>query len=205
LTKFFVPVSTTGIMFALSRPVLFAFVSRTPNGLLAIAALRIAFDFSMLFQQAANQFRHFFISFGFDDIQAKRRFMVVVALGITAIMAAFALTPLSNWIWGSVMGVPAELMDSSVEVLMIMCLMPAVIVYRNYFHSRLMHLRRTAGMAYGGILRVAGIFILAAATFQLHMLNHLSAAAILIFGFVIEALIAQNANQRAVRTATPGG
>ncbi len=205
LIKFFVPVSTTGIMFALSRPVLFAFVSRTPNGLLAIAALRIAFDFSMLFQQAANQFRHFFISFGFDDIQAKRRFMGVVALGITAIMAAFALTPLSHWIWGSMMGVPAELMDLSVEVLMIMCLMPAVIVYRNYFHSRLMHLRRTAGMAYGGILRVAGIFILAAATFQLNLLNHLSAAAILILGFVIEALIAQNANQRAVRTAMPGG
>src|SRR5690606_7804625 len=57
LTGFFVPVSTTGVMFALSRPVLYAFISRTPNGVLAIAALRVAFDFSMLFQQAANQFR----------------------------------------------------------------------------------------------------------------------------------------------------
>ena len=30
-----------------------------PDGLLTIAALRVAFDFSMIFQQAANQFRHF--------------------------------------------------------------------------------------------------------------------------------------------------
>jgi len=205
LTKFFIPVSTTGVMFALSRPVLFAFVSRTPNGLLAIAALRVAFDFSMLFQQAANQFRHFFISFGFDDIEQKRRFMVLVALGITAVMALFALTPLSNWVWGTVMGLPAELMALSVEVLIMMCLMPTVIIYRNYFHSRLMHLRRTTGMAYGGIMRVAGISAAAALAYQLGVLTHLSAAAILIFGFGIEALIARHANQRATKTATPGG
>ncbi len=207
LTKFFIPVSTTGVMFALSRPVLFAFVSRSPNGLLAIAALRVAFDFSMLFQQAANQFRHFFISFGFEDIHRKRRFMAAVAVGITAIMLVFAFTPLSNWIWGTLMGVPSELMALSVEVLIVMCLMPTVIIYRNYFHSRLMHLRRTAGMAYGAMLRVLGIFVVAALTFQLGALNHLSAAAILILGFVIEALVARSAHQRmsAPKTAMPGG
>lgn len=201
LTKFFIPVSTTGVMFALSRPVLFAFVSRTPDGLLAIAALRVAFDFSMLFQQAANQFRHFFISFGFADLRQKRRFMALVAAGITALMAMFAFTPLSNWVWGTLMGVPQELMALSVEVLIMMCLMPTVIIYRNYFHSRLMHLRRTAGMAYGGMLRVLGIFIAAAVAFQLGVLNHLSAAAILILGFVIEAFIARYANRQASRQA----
>ena len=60
IASFFIPVSTTGLMFALSRPVLFAFVARTPEGIVAIAAMRVAFDFSSIFQQAANQFRHFF-------------------------------------------------------------------------------------------------------------------------------------------------
>jgi hypothetical protein len=197
LLNFFIPVSTTGIMFALSRPVLFAFVARTPNGLLTIAALRVAFDFSMLFQQAANQFRHFFISFGFDDIATKRRFMIIVAVGITAIMLSFALTPLSDWVWGEVMGVPVELKALSVEVLLVICLMPAVIVYRNYFHSRLMYLRRTAGMAYGAIARVIGIFLTATLFFQLGWLNHYAAAGILIFGFVIEAAMAQWVHYRA--------
>ena len=45
-----------------------------PDGLLTIAALRVAFDFSMIFQQAANQFRHFFITFGFTDLQNKDTF-----------------------------------------------------------------------------------------------------------------------------------
>ena len=71
LAHFFIPVSTTGVMFALSRPILFAFVARVPDGLLTIAALRVAFDFSMIFQQAANQFRHFFITFGFTDMHSK--------------------------------------------------------------------------------------------------------------------------------------
>ena len=93
LWGFFIPVSTTGVMFALSRPILFAFVARTPDGIATIAALRVAFDFSMIFQQAANQFRHFFISFGFDDLPSKRRFMVFVGAGITAMMLVFSLTP----------------------------------------------------------------------------------------------------------------
>ena len=203
LVKFFIPVSTTGVMFALSRPVLFAFVARTPNGLLTIAALRVAFDFSMLFQQAANQFRHFFISFGFDDIETKRRFMILVAVGLTGIMLLFALTPLSDWIWGEVMGVPVELKALSVQVLLVTCLMPAVIVYRNYFHSRLMYLRRTAGMAYGAMARVLSILLVATIFFQLGWLDHYAAASILILGFVIEAAMAQWAHHRASAVPAP--
>ena len=197
LLKFFIPVSTTGVMFALSRPVLFAFVARTPNGLITIAALRVAFDFSALFQQAANQFRHFFISFGFDNLPEKRRFMAIIAVGLTAIMLLFALTPLADLIWGDIMGLPPELMSLSIDVLTIICLMPAIIVYRNYFHSRLMYLRKTAGMAYGAMTRVLGILALASIAFEFGWLNHHTAAAILIFGFVIEAAMAQWANYRA--------
>ena len=204
LYGFFLPVSTTGVMFALSRPVLFAFVARAPSGLVAVAALRVAFDFSMLFQQAANQFRHFFISFGFDDLPAKRRFMLLVGAGITAVMLLLALTPLSGWIWGTLMSIPAELMSPAQDVLLMMCLMPAVIIYRNYFHGRLMHLRRTAGMAYGSITRVAGIALLSLLCFEYGWLNHHSAAAILIIGFVIEASIAQYSSYR-IKTATPDG
>lgn len=191
LLKFFVPVSTTGVMFAFSRPVLFAFVARTPDGVATIAALRIAFDFSMLFQQAANQFRHFFISFGFDEIKAKRRFMALIAGALTLIMLAVAITPLADWIWGTLMGIPSELQSMSEQVLLVMCLMPVVIIYRNYFHSQLMHLRRTAGMAYGSMLRVAGIFVMAALLSWADLLDHRTAALTLICGFIIEALISR--------------
>jgi len=189
LTAFFIPVSMTGVMFALSRPVLYAFVSRDPNGLLAIAAMRVAFDFAMLFQQAANQFRHFFVTFGLDDLPGKRRFMMLICTAITAIMLGFALTPLSDLIWRDLMGIPDDVRALSVEVFLIMCLMPAVIILRNYYHGRLMVERRTSGMAYGAILRVVGIYLGAQLCFNLGWLNHVTASVILILGFVIETAV----------------
>ena len=196
LTAFFVPVSTTGVMFALSRPVLYAFVSRTPGGIIAIAAMRVAFDFSMLFQQAANQFRHFFVTFGLDDLARKRRFMLLVCGGITTLMLLFAVTPLSNLIWRDLMRIPDDVRALAVDVILVMCLMPAVIVFRNYFHGRLMVERRTAGMAAGAILRVAGIYGACQGLFTLGWLNHVSASFVLILGFVIEAGVVVHATRR---------
>lgn len=189
LTAFFVPVSMTGVMFALSRPVLFAFVSRLPEGIPTIAAMRVAFDFSMLFQQAANQFRHFFVTFGLDDLPGKRRFMAVIGTGITAIMLVFALTPLSAFVWRDLMSIPEEVLGLSVQVFLIMCLMPAVIIVRNYFHGRLMVERRTSGMAVGSALRVIGIYFGAMLCFNMGWLNHITASLLLIMGFLIETVV----------------
>lgn len=189
LTSFFIPVAMTGVMFAASRPVLYAFVSRTPDGLLAIAAMRVAFDFSMLFQQAANQFRHFFVTFGLDDLERKRQFMMLIAVGITLIMLIFAITPLSDLIWRDLMRIPDDVRALSVQIVLVMCLMPGIIIVRNYYHGRLMVERRTAGMAVGSLLRVTGIYLCSQLLFSFGLLNYLSAAAVLIVGFVIETLV----------------
>ncbi|MEM7077673.1 MAG: hypothetical protein AAF513_03490 [Pseudomonadota bacterium] len=199
LLRFYIPVSTTGVMFALSRPILYAFVARAPSGLVLVAALRVAFDFTTLFQQAANQFRHFFITLGFDDLREKQRFMALIGAGLTLLMLAVALTPLADFIWSDLMAIPPAVVPQATEVLTIMCLMPVAIVYRNYFHSRLMLYRRTAGMAYGAILRVIGIAILSATCFVYGWLDHRSAAAILVVGFFIESFVARLAHNRIAR------
>jgi hypothetical protein len=196
LTAFFIPVSMTGVMFALSRPVLFAFVSRLPEGIPTIAAMRVAFDFSMLFQQAANQFRHFFVTFGLDDLPGKRRFMAVIGAGITFIMLVFALTPLSAWVWRDLISIPEEVLAMSVQVFLVLCLMPTIIIIRNYFHGRLMVERRTSGMAVGSGLRVIGIYLGAMLCFNFDVLNHITAAFLLILGFVIETAVVIQAAAR---------
>jgi hypothetical protein len=128
------------------------------------------------------------VTFGLDDLARKRRFMTMVCLGITSIMLLVVVTPVSNLVWRDMMGIPDELRMISGEVLLVMCLMPAVIIFRNYYHGRLMVERRTTGMAIGAVLRVVGIYLLAHACFMMGWLNYLSASFILIMGFVIEAL-----------------
>lgn len=199
LVHFFIPVSTTGVMFALSRPILFAFVARAPDGLLTIAALRVAFDFSMIFQQAANQFRHFFITFGLTDMHTKVRFMIAICAGLTGAMLLFSLTDLADLIWNTSMGLSSQLTDLAIEVTVIMCLMPAIIIYRNYYHGRLMTERRTGGMAWAAIIRVIGIYATAQLLYSLLWLNHISATCVLILGFVIEAYFARRSVKQVLR------
>ena len=200
LLRFFMPVTLTGVMFAISRPVLFAFVSRTPEGIASIAAMRVAFDFSMIFQQAANQFRHFFVTFGLDDLRTKRRFMAIVNAGLTLIMMALALTPLSSWVLHDLMGIDGAVLERSVEVILVMCLLPTIIVVRNYFHGHLMVHRRTGGMALGGILRVLGIYVIAQGLYSFALLDHVTASFVLLLGFVFETIVVVYASRRLTRS-----
>ena len=196
LVRFFAPMATTGAMFAISRPVLYAFVGRTPEGIASIAALRVAFDFSSIFQQAANQFRHFFVTFGLSHLAAKRRFMALVCAGITGLMLVVAATPLADWLLGGLLGIPPTVLSPAVEALLVLCLMPAVIIVRNYGHGLLMVRRRTTGMAVGGALRVAAIAAAAQLAHVFGWLDHIAAAAILILGFAVEAAVVQAGAKR---------
>ncbi len=189
LAGFFIPVATTGVMFALSRPVLYAFVARSPDGLVIIAALRVAFDFAAMFQQATNQFRHFFITFGWTQLRSKRRFMLLVGGGLTLVMLLIGFTPLAQWLWLQPMGIPANLQRLSVEAFIVLCCMPACILVRNYYHGYLMVVRRTAGMAWASILRVAAIYLYAQWLFAMGLLDHRTAAFGLILGFMVEAVV----------------
>jgi hypothetical protein len=87
------------------------------------------------------------------------------------------------------MRIPDDVRPLSVQVLAVMCLMPGIIIVRNYYHGRLMVERRTAGMAAGSMLRVLGIYLSAQLLFSFGALNALSAAAVLIIGFVIETAV----------------
>ena len=111
-------------------------------------------------------------------------------------MLLFSLTDLADLIWNTSMGLSTELTDLAIDVTLIMCLMPAIIIYRNYYHGRLMTERRTGGMAFAAIIRVVGIYAAAQILYSLGWLNHISAAFVLILGFVIEAYFAQRSAQR---------
>ena len=186
LRAFFGPVVLTGVMFALSRPILYAAIGGTGDGILTIAALRIAFDFTFFFQQAANQFRHFFVTFGLDAMAEKRRFMVRVALGLTLAMAGTAFTPLGSLLIAQGIGAEPEVTHRSLAALQVMTLLPLLIIVRNLFHGILMVEERTGGMALGSVLRVLTIAGLAQLLAPAGLLTPSTAAWTLLAGFATE-------------------
>jgi len=189
LFRFFLPVATTGVMFAISRPVLYALIARSPDAVVSIAAMRVGFDVASLFQVTANQFRHFFVTFGDDDLPLKRQFMWLVGGGITVSMLLVAATPVSHFLLSDLIGIQGTVLTYSREVLLWMCFLPGLILWRNYYHGLLMVARRTTGMALGGIVRVGGIYLLAQSAWLLGWLDFRVATIILLMGFVFEATV----------------
>ena len=186
LLSFFWPVALTSTMFALNRPILYSFLSRMPDAEPVIAALRVGFDFTMLFHNPINQFRHLFITFGKDDPGGVRRFMTGIMVIMTLSMVTVAGTPLGTLMFRDLLGVEGSVLQMAIGVIWIQCLIPVVTTVRNYFHGIAMIERKTRKMGAGAVVRNLIVYFGAWACFDLGWLNHLSASALIVLGFAVE-------------------
>ncbi len=189
LIKFFWPVSLSGMSFGISRPLLYAFISRTPDAIVTIAALRVAFDFFMMVQLAVNQFRSFFPGLGLDDMDKKRRFIAVVTGSLMLLMAVCILTPLDRVIFHHMLGLDGRLYEIATQAAMVMLATPIILAIRNYYHSLLLAYKRTNSMAVGSASRVGLIVACAWLFLELGWLNHWTAPLVMIISFSSELLV----------------
>ncbi len=188
IVAFFWPVALTSVMFSLSRPILYLFLARLPEAVPVIASMRVGFDFALIFHNLLNQFRHLFVTFGAEHLAGIRRFMLHITGLVVALMVGVVWTPASEWILRSLIGLQGDVLVRSRDVLRVMCLIPAVVAWRNYFHGLAMVRRRTGPMGLGAVMRNAATYLFSALLFRLGGLNHVTAAFILVLGFLAETL-----------------
>ena len=191
LWSFFWPVCVSGMTFGISRPLVFSFVARVPDSVLIIAAMRVALDFMLLYQNVVNQFRHFFATFGVEDLAAKRRFMAMVAAGMTGAMALVLLTPAaSDAFFAGILGLDARLQAAAHHMCLFLLVVPGVLMTRNYFHGILLVRKETSAMATGSAARVVAIAATCWALLHTGTLDVRTAVLGMIAGFVAEMLLA---------------
>ena len=190
LLKFFYPMAITSSMFALSRPVIYHFVSKhAVNAIVVIAVLRVVFDFSHLFFNTLNQTRHVIITFGRDDMLGVRGFMIKVLLVVLSIMLISALTPIHRWFFDHLVGLDDPLhIQMAQEALLVSCLIPMFLIMRNYFHGIAMIAETTGSMGISGVMRIVATFLFVAIMAELGWLDHRTGAAALAVGFMAEAM-----------------
>ncbi len=186
---FFWPVALTSVMFSLSRPIIYSFLGRLDDPQPVIAAMRVGFDFAMIFHNLLNQFRHVFVTFGAEDLAGVRRFMTAVTGVVVGGMVAVVATPVSTFILGQLIGVGAEVLTMTRQVLLVMCLLPVVVAFRNYFHGVAMVRRHTGPMGAGAVGRNAATYLVSLGLFSMGWLDHATAAATLVAGFLAESLV----------------
>ncbi|MBN8215633.1 MAG: hypothetical protein J0L75_03285 [Spirochaetes bacterium] len=186
---FFWPTALTSLIFSLSRPVIFSFASRAPDPVITIAALRIAFDFAILFQNPLNQVRHLFITFGFKGLAGVRRFVIRLTFVSIGAFALVAFTPLGDFLMAHLLGSRGEMTRRALEAIRPLVPIPIFITVRNYYHGLAMLHRKTLAMAVGSLGRFTAIYLSASLFFMAGGLGHVSGAACLMFGFFAEMLL----------------
>ncbi|MFZ1294643.1 MAG: hypothetical protein WAR81_10575 [Pseudomonadales bacterium] len=191
LLQFFWPVCISGMTFGVSRPLIFVFVSRVPDAVAIIAAMRVSMDFLMLYQAVVNQFRHFFSVFGFGQLAQKRRFMALVAGSLTlAMTVVLVVPPFSEAFFLGALGLNPQLYASARYMCFLLLVVPTILMVRNYYHGILIARKRTAAMATGSFVRVVAIAGSGALLLGGGVLDERTAVLGMIAGFLAEMIIA---------------
>lgn len=197
LLAFYWPMAVTSLFFSMSRPVLYAYVNLTAAASATIAALRVGFDFTAMFQNPINQFRHVYATFGAADPKGVTRFMYRVTALYLGAMCVVVFTPLSRLFFGRLMGLDGAVLVLTLRVTRVLLLLPLLIMIRNLYHGRMMVRRKTTFMAVAALARVGAIALAAAGLQRAGRLDATSSALVLILGFLAEALVVRTAVRRA--------
>ena len=187
LWGYFWPVAVTSVCFALSRPVIFFFAARAPDAVILIAALRVAFDFAMLFFNPVNQFRHVMVTFGLRDAAGIGRFMLTVVLALSALLILSGLTPVGAWVFAVLFGLEGEVLDYATAALLPLALVPLAMGLRNWQHGKALLRKTTRRMGVSALVRVAVIAGASWVMVSLGWLGPRTGALLLALGFLAEA------------------
>ncbi len=159
LARFFAPIAVTGAIFALSRPLVFIFLGRLEDPEPALAAVRVAFDFIMIFNNPMNQFRHVYVAFWQEDPIGVRRFTIYVVSVIVGIMLLLVVPSISNLVLKDILGLQGEVLRMTRIILLMHMIAPVLIAIRNYFHGIAMVRRRTGKIGVSSTARLLTIVI----------------------------------------------
>lgn len=189
VVRFLLPTTVTSVMFTVTRPVLYAALGRTSDPLVAVAAMRIAYDLVASLQMVSNQFRHFFVTFGSsEDLAGKQRFMVWVALALSALLGLALIPGPREMVFIDVLGVSGRVLAPAIAATTALVAVPAILMMRNYFHARLLELRAPNAMAVGSALRVLAVSGGCAWLLSAGLLSERTAALSLALGFLCEVI-----------------
>ncbi|MCK4283616.1 MAG: hypothetical protein KAX44_04795, partial [Candidatus Brocadiae bacterium] len=195
IAAFFLPMVATTVMFALTWPIIFAFLtSLNPDGdpgLPAvepmIAGVSLALSFSLLFHATLNQLRHLLVTFVREDRRGVRRFVMRVTAGVAVLMVIVVVSPAARLFLRHLQGAEGPTLTMARQALWVMLLVPPIVGCRNYFHGLAMVDRRTGAMAAGSFARNLAVIVCAPALVALGWYNHVAAAIMFVSALAAEA------------------
>ena len=143
--RFYIPLSLTSIVFLGARPILTAAISRMPDALDSLAVLPVITGLAFLLRSTGVAFSEVVIAH-IDtpgSTRTLRRFSFGLMSATTLGMLLVASTPLSRVWFGTITGLPENLIGLARSGLWFALLLPALSALQSWFQGVILHSRRT--------------------------------------------------------------
>ena len=150
------PLIATQFSLAAGLPLTNAGLLRLDDPETSVAALRVAMSLIMVSMAALATLRQVVLVMAQDpgDHARVRTFVVGISMGLTALMALIASTPVGRFALEAVIGAPPHVAEAALPALQIFVAVPAVMGLRQFYSGLTMHQRRTSLVAAAAIGRL---------------------------------------------------
>jgi len=191
---FWVPLAATWVMMASEGPFLTAIIARLGDPTYNLAAFGVAFALGILVEAPVIMLMSASTALArtWESFLRLRRFAWSLNLFSTGLLVVLLTPPVFDFTMGTLLGLPPEVSELVAGALLLLLPWPAAIGYRRFLQGVLIRSGRTRLVAYGTILRVVTMAIVA---FGLFLLGDLPGAwvgaAALSTGVMVEALAAR--------------
>ncbi len=196
---FWAPLLGTWLMIAVEGPYLAAIIARQPEPVLNLAAFGVAFAFAIIVEAPVIMLSSASTALVEDgpSLRALRRFTWGLAALVTAGQVAVLLPPCFDAIAGALQ-LPPAVAHHSYGALAILLPWPAAIAYRRFRQGLLIRHHQTRRVAYGTVIRLVTMSLLALAAFRTLELPGAHVGALALTGAVVAEAIASHLMTRAL-------
>lgn len=190
---FWAPLLGTWLMIAAEGPYLAAIIARQPEPVLNLAAFGVALAFAIIVEAPVIMLSSASTALVEDgpSFRALRRFTWGLAALVTAGQVAVLLPPCFDALAGALQ-LPPDVARRTYGALAILLPWPAAIAYRRFRQGLLIRHHQTRRVAYGTVVRLVAMSLLALAAFRALDLPGAYAGALALSGAVVAEAIASH-------------
>ncbi len=151
---FYTPLALTSLLLLAVQPLGSAALSRMPEALASLAAWPVLASFIFLFRGLGMAYNEVVVAMleKRGAWGSLRRFSLLLAFGMTALLSGVALSPLARGFFGGVMGLEPQLAALAGSGLLLALVWPALTVYQSLYQGVLVHSGKTQTITHSVVL-----------------------------------------------------
>lgn len=154
------PLAVSFTLMMLEAPVIQAALARLPDSTLHLAAFGLTLALSLVIESPVIMLLATAIALVRDaaSYRALRFFTLWLSVVLTVLTGFVAFTPLFEWLGGTVLGIPASIVDAAKPAMQIMLFWTAAIAWRRFYQGVLVRYGYTKLVSYGTAIRLMAAF-----------------------------------------------